>query len=165
MSDSTETLTFKIGLSGTYHSKAPAYIVSINEHEYASGQVEVESDEIFYVTFDAGLAVDDIAWALADGSRHALKIKLTNKEDSDVIQNDDKTAIVKDLLLNITSIEIDEIDLGSLIWSHSVYRLDTPHEFNGTTVTELVNCVNLGWNGTWELGFNTPFYIWLLENL
>jgi len=69
------------------------------------------------------------------------------------------------MLLNIKSLEVDDIDLGSLIWSHSVYRPDITHEFNGVTVTELTNCVNLGWNGTWEFAFTTPFYIWLLENL
>jgi len=76
-----------------------------------------------------------------------------------VIQNADKTAIEKDMLLHIRSIEIDEIDLGNLLWSKSQYVGDD------VTRPVLDNCVDLGWNGTWTLAFASPFYIWLLENI
>jgi len=29
----------------------------------------------------------------------------------------------------------------------------------------LTNCIDLGWNGEWQLEFDSPFYIWLLENI
>jgi hypothetical protein len=74
--------------------------------------------------------------------------------------------------LNIDSIEIDEIDLGSLLWTASKYYPNYPVVYKtkmqseGVNLPELVdNCVNLGWNGKWTLPFQSPFYIWLLENI
>jgi hypothetical protein len=154
MSESIEKLQFKIGLSGTYHDKKPAYTVSIDDTEYAAGSVTVDSDSIFYVEFAAELSEDQ---------QHVLKIRLNNKTSADTqLANGE---IAADMLLNIKSIEVDEIDLGALLWSHSIFKIDHPQKFNNNVVTELSNCVNLGWNGTYELKFNTPFYIWLLENI
>ena len=156
MSDSVEKLTFKLGLSGTYHDRPPAYSILVNGNVVAEGEVTVPTDQVFYVEFSADLEEE------AD---HVLSIRLNNKQVTDVVESEDKTAIVKDLLLNINSVEIDDIDIGSLKWTHSVYRPDVPQKFDGVTVTELTNCVNLGWNGAWEFPFKSPFYIWLLENL
>lgn len=144
-----EKLHFKIGLSGTYWDKKPIYSVLVNTDTVETREVSTASDEVFYVEFDR---------ELAEGPA-TLSILLQNKDDSDVVQNEDKTAILKDLLLNIVSIEIDEIDLGNLIYSQSVFT------GNDSTRPVLENCVNLGWNGTWTLTFTSPFYIWLLENI
>ena len=152
---STETLHFKIGLSGTFHSKRPAYSVSISGKNYVSGSVEAASDEMFYVEFDAEFVEDQ---------EYVLEIRLGNKESSDTIQDDDGN-IVNDLLLNIKSIEIDDIDIGALIWSKSTFYPDKPQKFNGAVIQELTNCVNLGWNGTYTIKFTSPLYIWLLENI
>jgi hypothetical protein len=80
--------------------------------------------------------------------------------------------IIQDLLLNIDTIEIDQIELGPLKWSLSEYYPEYPERYKsdvfrkGETLPESVNnCVNLGWNGTWKLPFTSPFYIWLLENI
>jgi hypothetical protein len=69
------------------------------------------------------------------------------------------------MLLNIHSIQVNRVDLGLLLWSHSRYWLDTPRMHNGQITAYLDHCVNLGWNGTYELKFSTPFYHWLLDNL
>lgn len=156
MSESVEKLAFKLGLSGTYHDRRPEYTVLIDGAVVAEGAVTAATDEVFYVEFSADLAEE------AD---HVLSVRLTNKQSTDVVESEDKTAIVKDMLLNINSVEIDDIDIGSLKWTHSIYRPDAPQKFNDVTITELVNCVNLGWNGSWEFAFKSPFYIWLLENL
>lgn len=156
MTQAVEKLAFKLGLSGTYHDRRPEYSVLIDGQIVHEGTVSVESDQMFYVEFFADLAEE------AD---HVLSIRLNNKQDTDVVESDDKTEIVKDMLLNIDSVEIDEIDIGSLKWTHSLYVLDQPRRWNSAMVTELRNCVNLGWNGAWEFAFKSPFYIWLLENL
>ena len=85
--------------------------------------------------------------------------KRPRKDDTDVVQSEDKTEILKDLLLNIKTVEIDEIDLGNLVFTNS--------EFVGDDSSRPVldKCVDLGWNGTWTLPFESPFYIWLLENI
>ena len=72
--------------------------------------------------------------------------------------------IVKDLLLNINDIKIEDISLGNLLWTAD-YKLDQKQTFNGQEIDHLDNCVNLGWNGTYMLTFTSPFYLWLLENI
>jgi hypothetical protein len=147
---STEHLHFKIGLSGTYWNKTPAWQVSLDDDVQASGQTDAPTDQVFYVEFDADIAED---------ASHVLKVSLTNKDNTDVIKGADGITIAQDLLLNIVSVDIDDISLGSLIWSHSEFVGDDPER------PVLDNCVTLGWNGTWCLKFDSPFYIWLLSNL
>jgi hypothetical protein len=93
---------------------------------------------------------------------HTLKIRLENKTASDTLVENGE--IVKDMLLNIDDIEIDDISLGNLLWS-AEYLLDKPQEYKGNSINHLDGCVNLGWNGTYVLKFTTPFYVWLLEKL
>ena len=147
MSDS-EKLHIKIGLSGTYWDKKPNYTVEVNDIVFFNKDVDVESDEVFYLEFDVE----------SDAVNNSLAIRLTNKTDSDTIQSEDKTAILKDMLLNIVSIEIDEINLGQLTYSLSKYTVDATKEVH-------TNFVNLGWNGKWSLTWTNPFYIWLLESI
>lgn len=154
MSDSTETLKFKIGLSATFFNKKPVYSVGINDKVCVNSTVDVGSDEIFYVELNENFE---------DNTENEIFIRLENKTASDTIIVDGE--IANDMLLNIQSIEIDDIDLGSLIWTNSVYKPDHPQKFNNEIITELKNCVNLGWNGSYTLKFSSPFYIWLLENI
>lgn len=145
-----ETLKFKIGLGGTYWDNRPAYSILINGVEQVSNIVGGESDTIQYEEFTVDLEEDQ---------QHTLSIRLNNKTDSDTIQNSDCTEIVKDMLLNIHSIEIDDIELGQLVWAASEFIADD------NARPTLKNCVNLGWNGAYTLSFTTPFYLWLLENM
>jgi hypothetical protein len=145
----TEHLHFKIELSGTYWEKHPQYSIAIDDNIVSTGTITAESDVAVIVEFDADIA---------EGP-HSLKIRLENKDHTDTVQSEDKTSIVKDMLLNIKSIEIDEINIGPLLWSASSFTGDDADR------PVLENCVNLGWNGTWCLPFTSPFYIWLLENI
>ena len=52
---STETLEFKIGLSGTYWNKRPAYSILLNNKKVLEGSISEESNEVEYVTFTADL--------------------------------------------------------------------------------------------------------------
>ena len=62
------------------------------------------------------------------------------------------------MLLNIESVEIDEIDLGNLLFTAKFIGDDPSRPV-------LDKCKHLGWNGAWTLEFASPFYIWLLENI
>lgn len=150
MQPNTETLTFKIGLSGTYWDKKPAYSVLIDGVEQAAGIISSDNDTVEYKEFTANL-VDD--------QQHTLSVRLNNKTNDDTIQNDDKTEIVKDMLLNICSVEIEGLELGQMKWDSSVFVAD---DYERPTMT---GCVNLGWNGTYSITFSCPFYLWLLENM
>lgn len=145
-----ETLTFRIGVSGTYWDKKPAYSICVNGVQQASATIDGPTGIVEYIEFTL---------ALTEDAEHLLEIKLLNKTDSDVIQSPDKTEIVNDMLLNIESVEIDDIELGQLIWSNSEFVAAD------TTRPTLKNCVNLGWNGSYQLKFDSPFYLWLLEKM
>jgi len=146
----TEKLHFKIGIAGTYWKKVPVYSILINDsvivdHKTVTGA----SEETYYEEFDYTLEEGPVV----------LKIRLENKDNSDTVQNEDKTAILKDMVFNIKNIEIDEIDISFLIYTKGKFVGDDPER------PVLDKCIDLGWNGTWSFPFESPFYIWLLENL
>lgn len=144
-----ETLHFKIGLAGTYWNKRPVYSILVNDAIAFTKEIDTPTGEQFYVEFDHELAEGPCT----------LKIRLENKDWTDTVQNEDKTKIVKDMLLNIRSVEIDEINLGNLIYTKTCFVGDDPAR------PVLDKCQDLGWNGAWILEFDSPFYIWLLENI
>lgn len=160
MSDN-ETLHFKIGLSGSSRVKHPTFKILVNDTELVNSKLAGGPNETEYFEFDA---------AVAEG-KNSLIIEFNNKSVHDTIMDSNGT-IIEDLLLNIDSVEIDEIDIGSLLWTASEYRPKYPEMYriktaqSGQELPEsLTNCVNLGWNGRWSLSFTSPYYIWLLENL
>ena len=76
-----------------------------------------------------------------------------------------------DQLLHIKSIEIDGIDIGSLVYE-GTYRPDYPEPWatqqreSGLDLPETFkNVTEMGHNGTWTFKYSSPFYMWLLENL
>lgn len=151
-----ETLHFKIGLSGSTNKKFPEFQIIVDDTVITQGNVKTLAGDAEYIEFDS---------ELTEGT-HELKVKFLNKTAGDTTIFDGK--IVEDLLLNIESICIDGVDLDSLIWTASIYRPDYPDEYldeQQKSITEIKNCVNLGWNGEWSMKFSSPFYIWLLDNL
>lgn len=151
----TESLTIKIGLSGTYWDRQPQFEISVDDRMMKKETISAVSGEIEYHEFTVDLEPGD----------HVLGIRLPNKVSTDTVENADKTEIVKDLLLNIESIEIDEVEIGVCKWQESEYITDELVKFNGTATNRIENCVNLGFNGQYRLKFSSPFYIWLLDKL
>jgi len=154
MSDK-EKIHIKLGISGTYWDKKPQYRILANDVVIKQDSIVKASDEIEYIEFDFEYGDEGAC----------LGIQLEGKIPSDTVQNEDKTAIVKDLLLNIVSIEVDDIDLSQIPFRLSEYCPNSPVQFRGETVDLVKNCMNLGWNGTWTLRWTNPFYLWLLENM
>jgi len=156
---STEKIHFKIGLSGTYWDKKPHYIVSINDVEYVNRTISLPSGQTEYIEFDCEIQED---------AAHVLKIRLDNKDQSDVVKDSadpDNYNIVKDMLLNLVSVEVDDIDLGNLAQMFGVFKFDEPQQYPTPGATEIERCINFGFNGTYELEFNSPFYLWLLDRI
>ena len=145
-----ESLEFVVTVSGTYWDKKPQFSIWLDDHVIIQTSISSESQQPhkFTCTIDEG--------------EHTLKIRLENKSSSDTqIVNGEVT---NDMILNIDDITIDDISLGQLLWD-AEYKLDKPQQYQGKEITQLDNCVNLGWNGTYVLKFTSPFYIWLLEKL
>ena len=145
-----EKLSFVVTLSGTFWDRRPQFSIWLDDH--AVIQSEIISTAQQPVTFER----------IIDEGLHTLKIRLENKIATDtLIENGE---VVKDMLLNIDDITIDDISLGNLLWS-AEYILDEKQMYQGKEIDHLDGCVNLGWNGTYVLKFTSPFYIWLLEKL
>ena len=147
---SEENLSFQISLTGTFWDRRPQFSVWLDDHVVTQSEIASSAEQI--VNFDRRITEGD----------YELKIRLENKTNADtVIENGE---VVKDMLLNINDITVDDISLGNLLWS-AEYILDKPQIYKGQTIDHLDGCVNLGWNGTYILKFSSPLYIWLLEKL
>lgn len=154
--NNVDTLKFRVGISGTYWGeKRPEYSIAISGKEYVRGFIEAESDVETIIEFDAVL----------DEGAHRLEIGFLNKNTTTDVVKDEYNNVVQDILLNITSLEIEDIDLANLRYSHSHVELVKKQIYNGAIVSKIDNCVNLGFTSTYVLEFTSPFYIWLLENL
>ena len=145
-----EKLSFVVTLSGTFWDRRPQFSIWLDDHVVTQSEIPDATSQP--ISFER---------TVAEGS-HTLKIRLENKSPGDTVVKNGE--IIKDMMLNIDDIMIDDISLGHLIWS-AEYILDKKQSFNGQEIDHLDNSVNLGWNGTYMLKFNSPFYIWLLEKL
>ena len=145
-----ENLSFKISLTGTFWDHRPQFSVWLDDHVVTQSEIASSAEQI--VSFERRV----------DEGQHELKIRLENKTLNDTVTENGQ--IIKDMVLNIDDIIIDDISLGNLLWS-AEYILDEKQMYQGKEIDHLDGCVNLGWNGTYVLKFSNPFYIWLLEKL
>lgn len=92
---------------------------------------------------------------------HEFRIILKNKlEEHTTIDDSDK--IIKDAMISVDTVCLDEIDIDQLMWQYAEYT----HDGNGAYETRTHKFYgNLGCNGTVSLKFSTPIYMWLLENM
>jgi hypothetical protein len=96
-----------------------------------------------------------------DDGDHELRFVLKNKIEEHT-QIDQNGIIVKDAVLIVDNLKLDEIDFGSIFSEHAVYT----HNFNGSAAEIQDKFYGaMGCNGVVSLKFSTPAYIWLLENM
>lgn len=98
---------------------------------------------------------------LDDDGDHELCIVIAGKNSAHT-QVDSQGNIIKDVVVNITNVTVDGIDISHLFNEKCVYT----HDFNGTT-PEIAEKFygTAGCNGTISFKFSTPLYLWLLENM
>ena len=156
----TEKLKFKLELYATMWNKPPIADISIDSKSYFKEEITSTKDKPTIVEFEH---------ELEESKLYNLVINRSGKNKRETVVEDGK--IVKDQLLHIKSIEIDEIDIGSLVYE-GVYRPEYPEPWasqqakTGNKLPETIkNSPGLGHNGTWTFTFTSPFYMWLLENL
>ena len=145
-----EKLSFVVTLSGTFWDRRPQFSIWLDDHAVIQSEIAGTAQQP--MTFEHTI----------DEGPHTLKIRLENKIDADTVI--DMGEVVKDMLLNIDDITVDDISLGNLLWS-AEYIPDEKQMYQGKEIDHLDGCVNLGWNGTYVLKFSSPFYLWLLEKL
>ena len=92
---------------------------------------------------------------------HTLKLILKNKTAAHT-KIDEQGNILSDATLAISNLAFDEIKLGHMVTKLATYD----HDFNGTKAPVQDQFYGeMGCNGTVSLGFTTPIYLWLLENM
>jgi hypothetical protein len=158
MSD-IETVEFKLTMDSVWWKDAPNYEILIDDDFIEYGQV-TEKEE------DGQQKVISFSEDLEEGE-HYLKIRLLGKTDINT-QVDDSGKILKDQLLNLKQVEIDEIELDYLYYSSGEFYRQTGTSngspvFSDTPTPEKYQ--NFGFNGEWRLKFSVPTYMWFLENL
>jgi hypothetical protein len=96
-----------------------------------------------------------------DEAEHSLRFVMDNKMP-DHTQIDSNGNIVADSKLTVTDLAIDEILLDQLLFNLATYT----HNSNGSGPEVQDKFYGeIGCNGTVELKFTTPVYLWLLENM
>lgn len=156
----SEVLSVKLGIKGIYWDVKPEFSVSFNDQVLYQGTVTKASEEIEFLEFQ----IEN------NQEQGVLKVELLNKDaDRDTIKDNyhlPEYTIVKDMLLEIDSLSVDDIDITNLIYTSSEYRPIYPVTYNPEVKHEVImGYRTLGWNGAWSMTWGNPFYIWLLENL
>jgi hypothetical protein len=123
---------------------------------------EIWIDDACVINQDHVAGPTDVAHEFSDDDgEHTLRIVLKNKLPEHT-QVDESGAIVSDAVLTVSNISFDEIDCTPIVQQHAVYR----HNFNGTSADIQDQFFDImGCNGTVEMRFTTPVYLWLLENM
>ena len=157
----TEKLKFKLELYATMWDKPPHAEIMVGDKIYFDGDITSTEDKPTLIEFEA---------ELEEGKESSLIIKRTNKTSMQTVVNENGD-LLKDQLLHIKSIEIDEIDIGGLVYE-GVYTPTYPEPWAtqqkeaGVELEEsFKNVTKMGHNGEWKITFSSPFYVWLLENL
>ena len=157
----TEKLKFKLELFATMWDKPPHAEILIDGKSYYNSEITSTEDKPTLIEFEAELEED---------KKVDLIINRSGKGVNQTVVNE-KGDILKDQLLHIKRIEIDEIDLGSLVFT-GLYTPKYPEPWatqmaeSGKELREsFTNVTQMGHNGEWKFSFTTPFYMWLLENL
>jgi len=99
-----------------------------------------------------------------DDGEHELTFEMFGKKTYHT-QIDQTGAILSDVLLSISDVFVDEINIGQLLYS-TKSNISYCHDFNSSqSPTEDRFHGFMGCNGTVTWKFTTPIYLWLLENM
>ena len=157
----TEKLKFKIELYSTMWNKPPVAEILVGDKSYYKKDITGTAKEPTVIEFEHDFEEE---------KSYNLIIKMSDKSPSQTVVNE-KGDILKDQMLHIKSIEIDEIDIGALVYE-GVFTPIYPEPWasqqreSGNELPETFkNVTQMGHNGSWSFTFGSPFYLWLLENL
>jgi len=157
----TEKLKFRLELYATMWDKPPHAEILINDENHFKGEITGTEKKPDVIEFDV---------TLDEGKEYNIVINRSGKSKGQTVVNSNGD-IIKDQLLHIKNIEIDEINIGSLVFE-GVYTPKYPEPWAtqqrdaGLELQEsFKNVTQMGHNGTWTFKFESPFYMWLLENL
>ena len=102
----TEKLKFKLELYATMWDKPPHAEIMVGDKSYYNDDITSTEDKPTLIEFEA---------ELEEEKECSLIIKRSNKGRNQTVVNENGD-LLKDQLLHIKSIEIDEIDIGGLVY-------------------------------------------------
>lgn len=156
----SEEVEIEVRLSSEWWQDAPLFEVWVDDINFGNGVVAEKKLESDYKS---------VKWKgeLSEGE-HELRVVLKGKNMKGTLRpqtiRDDEGNIIKDQLLMLDNIYLDNIELG-----YTAIRLGKCYQFNqdGTGTHEPVreNANTFGVNCEWKLKFAVPTYMWLLENI
>jgi len=157
----SEKLKFKLELYATMWDDPPHAEIIVAGQSHFKGNITGTEDNPDVIEFEH---------EVNEGNDYSLSIKRSGKTKKQTVINE-KGDYLKDQLLHIKNIEIDEIDIGALVYE-GVYTPEYPEpwasqqrEAGYELKQSFKNVTVMGHNGVWTFKFNSPFYMWLLENL
>ena len=161
----TEKLKFKLELYATMWDRPPHAEILVDGQSHFNGDITGTEEKPDIISFEH---------ELEEGQEYTLTIKRTGKvierERVQTVTNS-KGKVCLDQLLHIKGIEIDEIEIGALVYEgvyHPYYHESwaTEQREAGVNLPESYkNVTDMGHDGEWRFKFSSPFYLWLLENL
>jgi hypothetical protein len=157
----TEKLKFKLELYATMWDRPPHAEILIRDKSHFRGDITGTEDKPDVVEFEH---------EFTEGEKNELIIKRSGKDKNQAVVNENSD-LLKDQLLHIKSIDIDEIDISGLVYE-GIYTPEYPEPWAtqqrkaGLKLQEsFKNVTSMGHDGKWSFKFESPFYMWLLENL
>ncbi len=146
--ESTDLIKLKCALSSTDPSVALGMRIRLDDQTIYENAHIKDQETVEHEFSDAD-------------AEHELTFELFGKLPSHTKINQDGE-IIQDVLIFVKDLELDGIDISQVLQKLAVYS----HDFNGTQalVQDQFRGV-MGCNGTVILKFNTPLYLWLLENM
>src|SRR5210317_2154737 len=102
----TEKLKFKLELFATMWNKPPHAEIMIDNKGHFAGDITGTEDKPDVIEFEH---------ELKEGEAYELIIKRSGKGKNQTVVNE-KGDLIKDQLLHIKDIEIDEINIGALVY-------------------------------------------------
>ena len=136
-------------------NKSPRMLIKINDT--VLGEFDAVPDEVGILKVSYNLEIPE--------GPNELCIALTNKDSTQDTVVSKTGEILDDLNCEIVGITIEGVELDNLVRDHGTYCLDEVVHFNNEEHRVLPGHTFLSWNGTYKFRFNSPLYIWLLENL
>lgn len=149
----TENVDFKIILAAEWFREAPKVKIYLNDELIEETSVEERGDQ------EQAKEIN-FSRSLPEGPSK-ISIVYYNKQNIDT-KISEAGEILQDHLLIIKDIEIDEISLGYLCFKESKF---IPNRKKRPDLPESMKLTTIGYNGTYELTFQVPTYIWFLETI
>jgi hypothetical protein len=124
--------------------------------------IEIWLDSKCILDVDHVKDVIDFSHEFGDtNGQHTFQWRLKNKLPTHT-EIDNNGVIIRDAILSISNILFDEIDCSKIVTSIATYTHDC-NGFSEIVVDKFYG--DIGCNGTVELKFTTPIYLWLLDSM